>query len=121
MLVLENTTVKSGMKIGTINKQNILSFQLWDNKTPINPEKWLLQKWLKIYNNENLEFLGDRVVGLILSKKIFDLYPHDSEGLLDKRFANLVNRKICRDTYFDANMPMSFYVFLKMSGLGCVY
>ena len=24
MLVLENTTVKSGMKIGTINKQNIL-------------------------------------------------------------------------------------------------
>ena len=44
MLVLENTTVKSGMKIGTINKSNILSFQLWKNKTPINPEKWLIKK-----------------------------------------------------------------------------
>ena len=26
-------------------------------------------------NNEKLEFLGDRVLGLILSKKLFDLYP----------------------------------------------
>ena len=44
MLVLENTMVKSGMEIGTINKQNILSFQLWKNKTPIDPEKWLIKK-----------------------------------------------------------------------------
>tara|TARA_B100001123_G_C15266659_1_gene1008695 strand:+ start:1129 stop:1797 length:669 start_codon:yes stop_codon:yes gene_type:complete len=49
------------------------------------------------YNNENLEFLGDRVVGLVLSKKVYDLYPRDNEGSLDKRFANLVNRKICCD------------------------
>ena len=47
------------------------------------------------YNNENFEFLGDRVIGLVLSKKLFDLYPKESEGVLDKRFANLVNRKIC--------------------------
>ena len=46
-------------------------------------------------NNEKLEFLGDRVIGLVLSKKLFDLYPKESEGVLDKRFANLVNRKIC--------------------------
>ena len=48
-------------------------------------------------NNEKLEFLGDRVIGLILSKKLFDLYPDESEGVLDKRFANLVNRKICSE------------------------
>ena len=48
-------------------------------------------------NNEKLEFLGDRVIGLVLSKKLFDLYPKESEGVLDKRFANLVNRKICCD------------------------
>ena len=47
------------------------------------------------FNNEKLEFLGDRVIGLVLSKKLFDLYPNESEGVLDKRFANLVNRKIC--------------------------
>ena len=46
-------------------------------------------------NNEKLEFLGDRVIGLVLSKKLFDLYPNENEGVLDKRFANLVNRKIC--------------------------
>ena len=48
-------------------------------------------------NNEKLEFLGDRVIGLVLSKKLFDLYPNESEGVLDKRFAALVNRKICCD------------------------
>jgi len=46
-------------------------------------------------NNEKLEFLGDRVIGLVLSKKLFDLYPNENEGVLDKRFAALVNRKIC--------------------------
>ena len=48
-------------------------------------------------NNEKLEFLGDRVIGLILSKKLFDLYPKENEGVLDKRLASLVNRKICCD------------------------
>jgi len=46
-------------------------------------------------NNEKLEFLGDRVLGLVLSKKLFNLYPQESEGSLDKKFASLVNRKIC--------------------------
>ena len=48
-------------------------------------------------NNEKLEFLGDRVIGLVLSKKLFELYPNESEGVLDKKFASLVNRKICCD------------------------
>ena len=47
------------------------------------------------FNNEKLEFLGDRVIGLILSKKLIDLYPNSTEGDLDKRFAKLVNRKTC--------------------------
>ena len=46
-------------------------------------------------NNEKLEFLGDRVIGLVLSKKLFDLYPNETEGILDKKFANLVNKKTC--------------------------
>ena len=46
-------------------------------------------------NNEKLEFFGDRGSGLVLSKKLFDLYPNENEGVLDKRFARLVNRKIC--------------------------
>ena len=46
-------------------------------------------------NNEKLEFLGDRVIGLVLSKKLFDLYPNEKEGTIDKKFAQLVNRKTC--------------------------
>ena len=46
-------------------------------------------------NNEKFEFLGDRVLALALSKKLFDLYPKEKEGILDKRFARLVNRKTC--------------------------
>ena len=51
----------------------------------------------KDFNNEKLEFLGDRVIGLILSKKLIDLYPNENEGVLDKRFAILVNRETCSD------------------------
>ena len=35
-------------------------------------------------NNEKLEFLGDRVIGLVLSRKLFDLYPKETEGVLEK-------------------------------------
>jgi len=55
-------------------------------------------------NNENLEFLGDRVIGLILSKKLFDLYPAVDEGSLDKRFASLVNRKTCATIFWSLNL-----------------
>ena len=46
-------------------------------------------------NNEKLEFLGDRVLGLIISEKLLDKYPDDNEGIIDKKFANLVNKKTC--------------------------
>ena len=46
-------------------------------------------------DNEKLEFLGDRVIGLILSKKMFDLYPKETEGVLDKRLAKLINKSTC--------------------------
>ena len=48
-------------------------------------------------NNEKLEFLGDRVIGLILSKTLLKTYPNDREGIIDKKFANMVNKKTCAD------------------------
>ena len=55
-------------------------------------------------NNEKLEFLGDRVIGLVLSKKLFDLYPNENEGDLDKRFAILVRRKTCSEIAWSLNL-----------------
>ena len=46
-------------------------------------------------NNEKLEFLGDRVLGLIIAKKLLEIYPDEKEGVLDKKFASLVNKKTC--------------------------
>jgi len=46
-------------------------------------------------NNEKLEFLGDRVLGLIISKKLIEIYPEEKEGIIDKKFSNLVNKKTC--------------------------
>ena len=48
-----------------------------------------------IENNEKLEFLGDRVLGLVFAKKLLKIYPKDKEGTIDKKFANLVNKKTC--------------------------
>ena len=46
-------------------------------------------------NNEKLEFLGDRVLGLIIAKKLLEIYPNEKEGILDKKFASLVNKNTC--------------------------
>ena len=44
VLVMKGSKVKTNQKIGTIKKQNILSFQLWKNNNPINPENWFIKK-----------------------------------------------------------------------------
>jgi len=46
-------------------------------------------------NNEKLEFLGDRVLGLVFAKTLLKIYPNEKEGTIDKKFANLVNKKTC--------------------------
>ena len=48
-------------------------------------------------NNEKIEFLGDRVLGLVIAKKLLEIYPEEKEGILDKKFASLVNKKSCLD------------------------
>ncbi len=49
----------------------------------------------KINNYEKLEFLGDRVLGLCISKKLLEIYPNEKEGILDKKLASLVNKNKC--------------------------
>ena len=49
----------------------------------------------KINNYEKLEFLGDRVLGLCISKKLLEIFPDEKEGILDKKLASLVNKNKC--------------------------
>ena len=64
-------------------------------------------------NNEKLEFLGDRVLGLIISKTLLDKYPNEKEGIIDKKFANLVNKKTCVNIAKKLNLKK--YLFLGSS------
>ena len=49
----------------------------------------------KTNNYEKLEFLGDRILGFVISKKLIELYPNEKEGILDKKLASLVNKNKC--------------------------
>ncbi|MDX2027849.1 MAG: ribonuclease III [Alphaproteobacteria bacterium] len=45
---------------------------------------------------ERLEFLGDRVLGLVIADWLYETFPESSEGDLAKRHAALVNREALR-------------------------
>lgn len=46
-------------------------------------------------DNERLEFLGDRVLGLVIAELLVELYPEASEGDLARRFNRLVRGDTC--------------------------
>ncbi len=45
-------------------------------------------------SNERLEFLGDRILGLIIAESLFKLYPKEKEGHLARRLAWLASRDV---------------------------
>ena len=81
------------MKISTSNLEKKLNLEFNNQKLFL---KSLTHKsYDSIKNNEKIEFLGDRVLGLIIAKKLLEIYPSEKEGILDKKFASLVNKKKC--------------------------
>ena len=62
-------------------------------------------------NNEKIEFLGDRVLGLVIAKKLLDIYPDEKEGILDKKFASLVNKNTCLEIAKKINLHKFILTF----------
>ena len=62
-------------------------------------------------NNEKIEFLGDRVLGLVIAKKLLEIYPNEKEGILDKKFASLVNKKTCLEIAKNINLNKFILIF----------
>ena len=62
-------------------------------------------------NNEKIEFLGDRVLGLVIAKKLLEIYPDEKEGILDKKFASLVNKKTCLEIAKNINIEKYILTF----------
>jgi ribonuclease-3 len=48
-------------------------------------------------NYERLEFLGDRVLGLVVAEALFELFPDEPEGHLSKRLNALVTGAVCAE------------------------
>ena len=65
----------------------------------------------KINNNEKIEFLGDRVLGLVIAKKLLEIYPEEKEGILDKKYASLVNKKTCLEIANNINLQNYILIF----------
>ena len=97
------------MKIDYFNLEKKINYKFKDKKLLI---KSLTHKsYDKINNNEKIEFLGDRVLGLIIAKKLLEIYPEEKEGILDKKFASLVNKKTCLQIAKDISLEKYILTF----------
>ena len=97
------------MKIDYFNSEKKINYKFKDKKLLI---KSLTHKsYDKINNNEKIEFLGDRVLGLIIAKKLLEIYPEEKEGILDKKFASLVNKKTCLQIANDMSLEKYILTF----------
>ena len=97
------------MKIDYFNLEKKINYKFKDKKLLI---KSLTHKSFdKINNNEKIEFLGDRVLGLIIAKKLLEIYPEEKEGILDKKFASLVNKKTCLQIANDMSLEKYILTF----------
>ncbi|MDC3039950.1 ribonuclease III [Candidatus Pelagibacter sp.] len=97
------------MKIDYSNLEKTIDYKFKDKKLLI---KSLTHKsYDKIRNNEKIEFLGDRVLGLIVAKKLLEIYPDEKEGVLDKKFASLVNKKTCLQVAKNINLERFILTF----------
>ena len=75
------------------NLETILNYKFKDQK--LLKQSLIHKSFDNKNNNEKLEFLGDRVLGLVISKILIETYPNEKEGIIDKKYANLVNKKTC--------------------------
>ena len=48
-------------------------------------------------NYQRLEFLGDRVLGLVIAEWLFERFPEEPEGALSRRLNSLVTGPVCAD------------------------
>ena len=56
-------------------------------------------------SNERLEFLGDRVLGLVIADRLDHLYPSDTEGALALKLNALVRKDACAAAAAAAGLP----------------
>ena len=89
--------------------EGLLNYKFKDKKILI--KAFTHKSFDKNINNEKIEFLGDRVLGLVIAKKLLEIYPSEKEGALDKKFASLVNKKTCLEIAKKINLEKYILTF----------
>ncbi len=54
---------------------------------------------------ERLEFLGDRVLGLVIARWLYERFPNEPEGKLSRRYNALVARETCAEVGRTLDLP----------------
>lgn len=54
---------------------------------------------------ERLEFLGDRVLGMVIANALYRRYPSEPEGNLSRRYNGLVDRETCAENGREIGLP----------------
>ncbi len=100
-----NNNINKLQKILNVNFKNVNLIEQAITHKSYNP----------VENYEQLEFLGDRVLGLTISNKLIQLYPQEKVGMLDKKLASLVNKNKCLEIGNKLNLKKYILVGNKSS------
>lgn len=72
----------------------------------------------KVRHNERLEFLGDRVLNLIVAEHLAQLQPEAREGVLSKLMNQLVNYQACAEVARAIGLPDALRVDASATKVG---
>jgi ribonuclease-3 len=72
----------------------------------------------RVDSYQRLEFLGDHVLGLIISDMLFRAFPKADEGELSRRLADLVRRETCADVARTVELGAALRLGASESGAG---
>jgi ribonuclease III len=65
------------------------------------------------FSNQRMEFLGDRVLGLVIAEMLIKKYPNEREGALTKKFHSLVSGQTCAKVGIE--LGLRDYLFVDAS------
>ena len=68
------------------------------NERPLTPELYVRAATHGSHGEEDyqrLEFLGDRILGLVIADYLYHQFPHEPEGQLSQRLNGLVSGPVC--------------------------
>lgn len=91
------TIDKSKIKINLNQLEKIIEYRFSDKsmlQTALTHPSYRVTN-IKSISYERLEFLGDAVLGCVISTWVYQSYPHFNEGQMSKLTASLISRKTC--------------------------